>query len=470
MSRTKILATTALVALGTSCLIATEASARTATSFVHTSGGHATASRAATFAHAANVSRPANIARPVRLAHLSGVGPSTTLSHGNVASHGLTQLAPSNAATHGLTHTATTNTTLKSGTVPTLNGHQASKIVPSPTSNAGMITVLTNQATADAKAAKAATAEAKQDRATAASDARGAAIFQRGADASARKAAAEAQSNPALAAKDAKAAAEQRADATILRVKGDVARLEATAAQDKAKVLTNNAKAETAAANKLANGTIGNGTTATQQGNGQGGAQTNGQGGAQTNGQSGAQTNGQGTGQGNAFPGNGGGFPVSGAVFAGNGGGVAPSNAGITNAPVASNGFASSASTQSGGTAFSNPPVLQNNPAPRNTTLKALALVWNPDGRWVVRSATQLDAANDDALKACNSQFGNCTASGATVDTAAFGCLGVASNGTDEHQLFAAMGASLDEVRASLTQQMTTSGVTGQIKYSACNA
>src|SRR5947209_7761586 len=144
MSRTTILATTALVALGTTCLVATDASARTAASFVHTNGGHATSSRAATFTHPANVSRPANIARPVRLAHLSG--PSTTLSHGNTASplsHGLPHFVASNTANRALTHAAATNTATK-----------ANKIVPSPTSNAGMITVLTNQATADAKAAK----------------------------------------------------------------------------------------------------------------------------------------------------------------------------------------------------------------------------------------------------------------------------------------------------------------------------
>jgi hypothetical protein len=405
----------------------------------------------------------------VRLAHLSGVGASTTLSHGNTASplsHGLPHFVSSNAASHALTHGAATNT-------PTLNGHQANKIVPSPTSNAGMITVLTNKATADAAAAKAATAEAKQDKATAASDARGAAIFQRGADASAKKAAAEAQTNPAQAAKDTKAAAEQSDTAKILQVKADVARLEATAAQDKAKVLTNNAKAEAAAANKLANGTVGNGQTGGQtngQGTAQTGGQTNGQGtaqtGGQTNGQGTAQTGGQtnGQGQGNTFPGNG--FPGHhhhGGGFPGNGGGFAPSNSGITSG-------ATLAPSQSGGSNYGTPPVLQNNPAPQTTALKALALVWNPDGRWVVRAAAQLNAASDDALQACNSQFGSCMASGATVDTAAFGCLGVASNGTDDRQLFAAMGASLDEVRTSLMQQMSTAGVTGQVKYSACNA
>src|SRR5215468_3410130 len=80
MSRTKILTATALVALGTSCLISTEASARFGGGSAHArgghGGGHASFGHSVRFARPMNVARPTNVARPVGLLHPFSLGPS----------------------------------------------------------------------------------------------------------------------------------------------------------------------------------------------------------------------------------------------------------------------------------------------------------------------------------------------------------------------------------------------------------
>jgi hypothetical protein len=100
-------------------------------------------------------------------------------------------------------------------------------------------------------------------------------------------------------------------------------------------------------------------------------------------------------------------------------------------------------------------------------SFKALSLAWNRNGGWVVRTADALDAANEDAMTTCNGQFGGCQQV-MTVDSSAFGCLAVMSDG--EHRLFAAKGRSVEAVTASVQHQLESRGQKeGQLVYSGCN-
>jgi hypothetical protein len=99
-------------------------------------------------------------------------------------------------------------------------------------------------------------------------------------------------------------------------------------------------------------------------------------------------------------------------------------------------------------------------------SFKALSLAWNREGGWVVRTADELAAANEDALTTCNSQFGSCQQA-ATVDSSAFGCIAVMSNG--EHQLFASTGHTLEAVTAAVQRQLERRGQKGELVYSGCN-
>jgi hypothetical protein len=106
--------------------------------------------------------------------------------------------------------------------------------------------------------------------------------------------------------------------------------------------------------------------------------------------------------------------------------------------------------------------------APQNlaVSFKALSLAWNQDGGWVVRTADALPAASTEAVSTCNGQFGSCQQA-ASVDAGAFGCLAVMS--TADNQLFSATGTSLDAVTTSLQQKLDSMGVKGEVQYSGCN-
>jgi hypothetical protein len=101
------------------------------------------------------------------------------------------------------------------------------------------------------------------------------------------------------------------------------------------------------------------------------------------------------------------------------------------------------------------------------TTFKALSLAWNQNGGWVVRMADALPEASQDALTACNGQFGGCQIA-ATVDNSAFGCLAIMSN--SQQELFSGTGPTLEEVTASLQQQLQSRGEQGELSYSGCNS
>src|SRR5215471_19268842 len=110
MSRTKILTATALVALGTSCLISTEASARFG-GFAHAGGGHggghARFGHSLPFTRPMNVAHPTNVARPVNAWHPVSFGPSALASHGSVTapvSQGLAHVGGTSGTVHNLLH------------------------------------------------------------------------------------------------------------------------------------------------------------------------------------------------------------------------------------------------------------------------------------------------------------------------------------------------------------------------------
>jgi hypothetical protein len=125
--------------------------------------------------------------------------------------------------------------------------------------------------------------------------------------------------------------------------------------------------------------------------------------------------------------------------------------------------------------------------------LRALALGWNSNGAWVVRTFPTLAGASIDALRTCNDQFGGCMLSDAVVDPTAFGCLVVAQATDDASRLFAATGGTPELARASVDTQVTngpreqprsyhgckdtglariadSAGIRGQVVYMNCNS
>jgi hypothetical protein len=101
---------------------------------------------------------------------------------------------------------------------------------------------------------------------------------------------------------------------------------------------------------------------------------------------------------------------------------------------------------------------------------RAIALGWNADGKWIVRTGLQLQDAGADAVQSCNSQYGGCALSDAAVAPTAFGCLVLAKAAENGSRLFAATGGTLDAARDAVVQQASTVGATGQIQYAGCNA
>jgi hypothetical protein len=78
---------------------------------------------------------------------------------------------------------------------------------------------------------------------------------------------------------------------------------------------------------------------------------------------------------------------------------------------------------------------------------RALALGWNTNGAWVVRTFPTLAGATIDALRTCNDQFGGRVLSDAVVDPTGFGCLVVAQATDDTSRLFAAAGGTPELAR-----------------------
>jgi len=99
---------------------------------------------------------------------------------------------------------------------------------------------------------------------------------------------------------------------------------------------------------------------------------------------------------------------------------------------------------------------------------KAMAVSWNSTGAWVVRTSPTLEGASADALQICNSQFGGCTLSEATVGSTAFGCLAVAQSDNAD-RVFAATGNSPEAARVAVSDQVASAGVHGHFAYAACN-
>jgi hypothetical protein len=100
---------------------------------------------------------------------------------------------------------------------------------------------------------------------------------------------------------------------------------------------------------------------------------------------------------------------------------------------------------------------------------RAIALVWNSRGSWVVRTAPTFASASADAVQTCNNQFGGCTLSEVMVAPTNFGCL-VVARGVDTSRVFAAAGDSVDAARTAVDAQVVNAGLRGEIVYSACNS
>jgi hypothetical protein len=154
----------------------------------------------------------------------------------------------------------------------------------------------------------------------------------------------------------------------------------------------------------------------------------------------------------------GGGTPDGGTQVVGLGGG------GAVLVPQPAPGFTSGPSAY--GTTGSAYGGASGGPATRLTTI---ALGWNLDGAWVVRKNPSVDAATRDAVNQCNSQFGTCSLSDVVVTPAAFGCLAIARGSDNANRLFAAARGSIDAARAAVMDQMTSAGSSGDVLYADCN-
>jgi hypothetical protein len=100
---------------------------------------------------------------------------------------------------------------------------------------------------------------------------------------------------------------------------------------------------------------------------------------------------------------------------------------------------------------------------------RAIALGWNNNGAWVVRTSPTLASAGADAVQTCNSQFGACTLSEAQVAPTSFGCLVVVES-DDASRVFAAAGNSSETALTAAAAQITNAGLHGQIVYTGCNS
>ena len=95
---------------------------------------------------------------------------------------------------------------------------------------------------------------------------------------------------------------------------------------------------------------------------------------------------------------------------------------------------------------------------------------WNASGGWAVQKDQSLDIAGSVALARCNSQFGSCTLSEATIAATAPGCLAIARAKDDSKKLFAGLGDTPDAARAEVVQQLSEQGLTAQLEYLDCNS
>lgn len=100
---------------------------------------------------------------------------------------------------------------------------------------------------------------------------------------------------------------------------------------------------------------------------------------------------------------------------------------------------------------------------------RAIALGWNNNGAWVVRTSPTLASAGADAVKTCSNQFGACTLSEAQVAPSSFGCLVVVES-DDSSRVFAAAGNSSETALAAAAAQITNAGLHGQVAYTGCNS
>ena len=100
---------------------------------------------------------------------------------------------------------------------------------------------------------------------------------------------------------------------------------------------------------------------------------------------------------------------------------------------------------------------------------RAIALGWNNNGAWVVRTSPTLAGAGADAVKTCSNQFGACTLSEAQVAPTSFGCLVVVES-DDASRVFAAAGNSSETALTAAAAQITNAGLHGQIVYTGCNS
>ena len=214
----------------------------------------------------------------------------------------------------------------------------------------------------------------------------------------------------------------------------EAAKLEKTAngLQSEATKLTKAGNAEIDAANRLA--------AAQGNGNGQSGGQGAGSG----------QGSGQGTGSGNGS-----------AVDGGSNSQIASGSQSLSTLQP---------STASQQTSTQQQPTTTNSEGQQQTALPAIALGWNTQGQWVVRTGAQLEDAANDAVQSCNEQYGRCALAKAAVLPNVYGCMVVASAAENPSRLFASTSGTLNAARDALIQQLSNAGVTGELQYSGCNA
>jgi dienelactone hydrolase len=114
-------------------------------------------------------------------------------------------------------------------------------------------------------------------------------------------------------------------------------------------------------------------------------------------------------------------------------------------------------------------------PAPNLVTTaaapyRAVALAWNGNGAWVVRTVPSLEAARTEALALCNRDYGNCTLATLTIKPDSILCLAIARSNESRNKLYAATRNSLTDARAAALEQFRSTGSSGAIEYAACNA
>jgi hypothetical protein len=102
-------------------------------------------------------------------------------------------------------------------------------------------------------------------------------------------------------------------------------------------------------------------------------------------------------------------------------------------------------------------------------TYKAIAVVWNYNGKWVARENTTLDKAIREAIKVCHKKYGHCVI-GKTIDTTEYACIAITKGSNNDEVIYAQKGFSAqDASNKALKECKNDRGGICEIRYIGCN-